>query len=88
VVADLAGGTDRLGRLRRIGIDEIAHRRGHLYLTVVVDRDSGRLVGAGQWPVIRQRFGLSLTPSSRQRRPAPVVSSVVTISAPSAEKAG
>ena len=46
VVADLTGKTDRLAGLRRIGIDEIAHRNGHRYLTVVVDHDSGRLVWA------------------------------------------
>ncbi len=32
--------------LRRIGIDEISHRKGHRYLTVVVDHDTGRLVWA------------------------------------------
>ena len=37
---------DLLGGLRRIGIDEISHRSGHRYLTVVVDHDSGRLVWA------------------------------------------
>lgn len=41
--ADAAAG-DRLGGLRRIGIDEISYRRGHKYLTVVVDHDTGRLV--------------------------------------------
>jgi transposase len=46
VVADLAGKTDQLDGLRRIGIDEIAHRKGHRYLTVVVDHDTGRLVWA------------------------------------------
>ncbi len=37
---------DRLNGLRRIGIDEISHRKGHRYLTVVVDHDTGRLVWA------------------------------------------
>jgi transposase len=35
---------DLLEGLRRIGIDEISHRKGQRYLTVVVDHDSGRLV--------------------------------------------
>lgn len=49
VLADLLAGSgaDRLDGLRRIGIDEISHRRGHQYLTVVVCHDSGRLVWAG-----------------------------------------
>ena len=38
---------DLLTGLKRIGIDEISHRKGHRYLTVVVDHDSGRLVWAG-----------------------------------------
>ena len=37
---------DPLDGLTRIGIDEISYRRGHRYLTVVVDHDSGRLVWA------------------------------------------
>jgi transposase len=37
---------DLLAGLKRIGIDEISHRRGQRYLTVVVDHDSGRLVWA------------------------------------------
>jgi transposase len=46
-VAQEAGqGVDRLEGLRRIGIDEISHRKGHRYLTVVVDHDTGRLVWA------------------------------------------
>ncbi|QWF22161.1 ISL3 family transposase [Nocardioides sp. LMS-CY] len=36
----------RLDGLTRIGIDEISYRRGQLYLTVVVDHDTGRLVWA------------------------------------------
>jgi transposase len=37
---------DLLAGLERIGIDEISHRKGHRYLTVVVDHDTGRLVWA------------------------------------------
>jgi len=43
--ADAAAG-DRLVGVRRIGIDEISYRRGHKYLTVVVDHDTGRLLWA------------------------------------------
>jgi transposase len=46
VVADIDARVDRLAGLRRIGIDEISYKRGHKYLTVVVDHDSGRLVWA------------------------------------------
>ena len=46
VVADARAAHDPFDRLRRIGIDEISYRRGHKYLTVVVDHDSGRLVWA------------------------------------------
>ena len=38
--------TDLLDGLRRIGIDEISHRKGQRYLTVVVDHHTGRLVWA------------------------------------------
>lgn len=37
---------DLLDGLRRIGIDEISHKKGHRYLTVVVDHHTGRLVWA------------------------------------------
>lgn len=46
VAAELRGRYDPLAYLRRIGIDEISHRRGQRYLTVVVDHDSGLLVWA------------------------------------------
>ena len=48
VVADLAGKTDRLAGLRRIGIDELSYRKGQRYIMVVVDHDSGRLVWAAE----------------------------------------
>jgi len=41
------GEVDRLAGLRRIGIDEVAYRKGQRYLTVVFDHDTGRLVWAG-----------------------------------------
>ncbi|WP_427134893.1 ISL3 family transposase [Pseudarthrobacter sp. S9] len=37
---------DQFAGLVRIGIDEISYKRGHKYLTVVVDHDCGRLVWA------------------------------------------
>ena len=46
VWADTEALHDRFADLRRIGIDEISYKRGHKYLTVVVDHDSGRLVWA------------------------------------------
>ncbi len=46
VVAEIDTKVDRFDGLKRIGIDEIAYKRGHRYLTVVVDHDSGRLVWA------------------------------------------
>jgi len=46
VQADIDARVDRMGGLRRIGIDEISYKRGHRYLTVVVDHDTGRLVWA------------------------------------------
>lgn len=46
-IAVTAQGSDsRLDGLRRIGIDEIAYRKGHRYLTVIVDHDTGKLVWA------------------------------------------
>ena len=46
VVADARAARDPFDGLRRIGIDEISYRRGHKYLMVVVDHDTGRLVWA------------------------------------------
>jgi len=48
VWADTQSRVDLLAGLRRIGIDEISYRKGHKYLLVVVDHDSGRLVWVGK----------------------------------------
>lgn len=44
--ADTSAALDAFAGLRKIGIDEISYKKGHKYLTVVVDHDSGRLVWA------------------------------------------
>lgn len=46
IQAEIDTRVDRLEGLRRIGIDEISYKRGHKYLTIVVDHDSGRLLWA------------------------------------------
>ena len=38
---------DRFDAVTRIGIDEISYKKGHKYLVVAVDHDSGRLLWAG-----------------------------------------
>jgi len=39
-------GEDRLAGLRHIGIDELSYRKGHRYITLVVDQDTGMPVWA------------------------------------------
>ena len=46
VVADGRAAHDPFCGLVRIGIDEISYKKGHRYLTIVVDHDTGRLVWA------------------------------------------
>jgi transposase len=46
VTAEQKQGRDLVADLRRLGFDEISVRKGHRYLTVVVDHHSGRLVWA------------------------------------------
>ena len=46
IVGEARSLVDPFDGLRRIGIDEISYKRGHRYLTVVVDHDSGRLIWA------------------------------------------
>lgn len=51
MIARAAGAPERLARLdglRRIGVDEISFKRGHRYLTVVVDHDTGDVVWAAE----------------------------------------
>ena len=43
-----ADGRGRLDGLRRIGVDETSYKKGHKYMTVVVDHDRGRVVWAAQ----------------------------------------
>ncbi len=46
VVRDGRAAHDPFEGLRRIGIDEISYKKGHRYLTICVDHDTGRLVWA------------------------------------------
>ncbi|WP_414686152.1 ISL3 family transposase [Mycobacterium sp.] len=48
VVADGRATNNLLTGLARIGIDEISYRKGHRYLTVIVDHGTGRLVWAAE----------------------------------------
>ena len=38
----------RLNGLLRIGVDEVSYKRGHRYLTIVADHDTGRVVWVGK----------------------------------------
>jgi transposase len=61
VVDDARTARDPFDGLTRIGIDEISFRRGHKYLMVVVDHDTGRLVWAAEGhdrPTLQQFFDL------------------------------
>ncbi len=46
VAAEALAQRDLFAGLKRIGIDDFSHRKGHRYLTVVVDHDTGRLIWA------------------------------------------
>lgn len=45
---EVRAGTDLLSGLTQIGIDEVSYRRGRLFLIVVIDHHTGRLVWAGK----------------------------------------
>jgi len=47
VLADERKRVDVFANLERIGVDEISYKKGHCYLTVVVNHATGRLVWAG-----------------------------------------
>ena len=55
---------DGLDGLRRIGIDEVAYRKGHRCLICICDHDSGRVVWAapGRSPQVAARFFAELGP--------------------------
>jgi transposase len=64
----------KLGQLRRIAIDEIAVAKGHRYLTVVLDLDSGAVVFVGDG-----KGGEALTPFwTRLRRARAKIEAVAT----------
>lgn len=46
VAKSMKGVRDPLDGVTRIGIDEVSYRKGHRYLTIVVDHDTGRLLWA------------------------------------------
>src|SRR5450631_4456504 len=46
VTGEAEAATDRFAGLRRIGIDEISYKRGHKYLVIVADHDTGMLIWA------------------------------------------
>jgi transposase len=64
VVAEGRAAHDPFAGLVRIGIDEMSYKRGHRYLSVVVDHGSGRLVWAavGRDKATLQRFFALLGP--------------------------
>jgi transposase len=60
-------GGDRLARLRRIGIDEIAWRKGRKFLTVIADHDTGHVIwiGVGRSQAVLDEFFAMLTAEQR-----------------------
>lgn len=58
---------DRFDGLVRIGIDETSYKKGHKYMTVVLDHDAGRVVwcGKGHGKSVLESFFDLLTPEQR-----------------------
>ena len=69
VAATAEATADRFADVTRIGIDEISYKRGHKYLTVVVDHTSGLLlwVGVGRSKDTLRRFFDLLGPQRAAR---------------------
>ena len=92
VWADTEKQFDQFADLTRIGIDEISYKRGHKYLTCVVDHDSGRLVWAspGQDKANLTKFFTALGPERSEQIThvsadgAAWIASVVATSCPTA----
>lgn len=57
----------RLDNLERIGIDETSYRKGHKYMTVVVNHDTGKVIwlGKGHGKSVLTEFFTGLTPAQR-----------------------
>lgn len=59
----------RYDNLERIGIDETSYRKGHKYMTVVVNHDNGKVVwvAQGHGKEVLTKFFEQLTPPQRSR---------------------
>lgn len=75
VFADLetSRGAGRFDGLRRIGVDETSYKKGHKYITVVVDHGTGRLVWAGEGTGKEVLRGFLSQLTREQRRSVEVV---------------
>lgn len=88
----LGDAPDALDGLRRIGVDEVAYRKGHRYLLCVVCHDTGRIVWArpGRSKATLASFFLELGPERARRLEAVSVDlhgawpEVIRIAAPTA----
>jgi len=69
VVKEREGDDDRLEGLTKIGIDEVSFRKGHRYLTVVVNHENGRVVwcAEGRDEATLERFFALLGPERSKR---------------------
>jgi transposase len=58
---------NRFDNLERIGIDETSYKKGHKYMTVIVNHDTGRLIWAqkGHGKTVLSEFFQALTPEQR-----------------------